>query len=249
LPSGLLALAEEDLPVPSEHLHAVGVPVPGGVLICAVAAELLTELDEATLSLHPEQPPPGIEAECARLNLLVGAYEPRPLRRARERRHALAAGTLVLCGLLAAVGLARRTAHWNAAAEAAEQAWTAAARAQSPESGSAPSEASTLLFDLRRIADRLDGVASVRPPRDAALALAALLEQWPAEVASKPQSIAVRPGEVSVSVLVVDAPAFLAALHPPDGWTMSQPMLNTSGELTRLTLMFQRPAEAVKGGV
>jgi hypothetical protein len=238
VPPGILALAEDDLPIDSGALHAVGIAVPGGVLLCAAAAEELAGLDDAVLSLRPSEVPAGIDAEMASLNLLVGPHEPRALRRARERRHLSAAMTVVACGLLVSVGLARRAAHWSAAATSAQEAWTTAALAHAP--GSEPSMA---LFDLRRLADRMDGAGSARPPPDAALALAGLLERWPAGVASKPQSIAVRASEVSVSVLVADAPAFLAAMTPPEGWTMSPPMLNTSGDQTRLTLTFQRPPQ------
>lgn len=233
LPAGLLALAEDDLPVPADTLHAVGAPVDGGVLVCAIPQDDLLAVPESVLSLRPTSAPAGVAADCSRLNLLVGRYEPRPIRRARVRRHALASGTVLVCSLLASIGLARRSWHWSEAAAADKAAWTSAAMEVAPAS-----DASIVLFDLQRRASRLDHSQEVRPPADAALVLMTLLEHWPAQVSSKPQSITIRGRDVSVTVIVQDAPAFLAALVPPQGWGMDQPMLNTSGDLTRLSLTF-----------
>jgi hypothetical protein len=241
LPPGLLALAEDDLPVPAETLHAVGTPVEGGVLVCAVTTEALAALDESVLSLHPEHAPDGVDAECADLNVLVGAFEPRPLRRARLLRHAMGAGTVLVCALLASMGLARRSSHWNAAAAADHAAWTAQAEASAPGA-----EPGTVLLDLQRRASRMDPAQAIVPPADAALVLTALLERWPAQVSSTPQAITIRGRDLTLSVLVDDAPGFLAALVAPPGWTVDQPMLNRSGELTRLSLTFHAADDAAR---
>jgi hypothetical protein len=244
LPPGLLSLAEDELPVSADELHAVGIPVDSGVLVCAVPKDHLAAIDDSVLSLRPSTTPAGVQADCTQLNLLVGDCEPRRLRRARLGRHAVGATTLLLCGLLVSTGLARRAAHWAHDAELAEKAWTTSATAQAPAAAPA-----TVVMDLQRIAGRLESAAAVEPPADAALMLASLLEHWPAQVASKPQSITVRVGTVTVSVLVADAPAFLTAIEPPEGWTMDQPMLNIAGDLTRLSLTFHSGGEHMKEGI
>jgi hypothetical protein len=232
LPPGVLGLAEDDIPEAIDNLHAVGVPTEQGVLVCAARRNELQALDDAVLSLRPAACPiQSVDAE--KFNLLVGVFEPRCIRRARIKRHAVAASALLLCGLSVTTGLSRRGSFWNEQAVRAERAWMAAATEQSPD---APS--STILLDLQRLAGTLESTAALAPPQDATAEMATLLEHWPARVTSKPQSIAIRGGVVSVSVLVEDAAAFLAAITLPNGWSMDQPMLNSAGNLTRLSLTF-----------
>jgi hypothetical protein len=234
LPAGLMPAFEEDLPVEASILHAVCVPMDGGgLLVCAVEAEALARVDASTQRLCPGSLPafvaPGL---CPRdLNLLVGRYEPRQVRRARTRKHALgAAAALAASGLIAA-GLVRRGAELEAAAAEAELATANSLAACSP--GKTLEAFARELASLRRSGE---SAASVRPAPDAALALAGLLRRWPA-VPSKPQSIAVSEAGATVSVSVEgDSTPFLKAFQPPQGWVMDEPRLNSGDALTRLTL-------------
>lgn len=239
LPAGLVSMLEDDVPLDAGDLHAVGVPLPGGrMAVCAASRAALRELPPATLSLTPEAVPPFFENDPRRFNLLVGSFQPIPIRRARLRQHALAAATVMLCGVLVAAGLSRRAARWDALATSARDATTQLAAAHSP---------SGTLHDLAAEAARLrasnEAAARVALPRDASLALAATLQAWPAQIPSRPQSIAVGPTGVTIAVAVEgDAAPFLRSFAPPAGWSLDEPRLNAADKVTRLTL-HMRPAK------
>jgi hypothetical protein len=124
LAPGLRPLLDDDVPVPGESLHAVGVPLGGGrLLVCAAERERLAGVDAGVLRLTPGDVPEfagGVDASG--LNLLVGEFEPGLLRRARTRRHLLAMAACLLCAALVSVGLLRRAAGWNTLAHDAGSA-------------------------------------------------------------------------------------------------------------------------------
>lgn len=241
LPPGLLPEFQEELPVPVEELHAVSVPTGDGrLVVCAAPRSALAELDQSLLSLTPERLPAVIAApiECSCLNLLVGEFEPRPLRRARAIRHVLAAGVVLLAALIAVLGLVRRAGHWESVAEQARAASVQALLQISPGA-----TLEKVLAELARLRPATEAAASLRPPPDAAPQLAALLNAWPAAIPSKPQSISVTPAALDVSVaLDGNAAVFLRAFKPPPGWRLDEPRLNTAETITRVTLRM-RPAE------
>jgi hypothetical protein len=236
LPPGMLAALEEDLPVPADSVHAVGAPLGRGrVLVCALARERLVGVDAGTQTLRPASLPDFIERGGSAqpdLNMLVGAFEPITMRRARVRRHGGAAAAVVLLAALASTGLLRRAGVWAATASEA-----AAARTVALAAGTRPE---TLDAEVARL-DRLrDLSAQVQPPADAAAALASLLSVWPAAVPSSPHSVAVNQAAMSISVsLDGDATPFLNAFRPPTGWTLEEPRHNRAGTLTRLTLQLK----------
>jgi hypothetical protein len=246
LPVGLLLLLQEDLPVELETLHAVGVPLAGGrVAVCAAERSELAAVPADALSLTPESLPPFLDGEGVspdRFNLLVGPFEPRPIRVARIKRHAFAAGAVLLCGLLLAVGLHRRASQWR---DLAGSASTAAEQlAITAGSTGRPVDLST---EAARLRGTREALAKPAPPPDASLSLAAVLRAWPSIAPSKPQSISVNPTAIAVSVSIEGDPgAFLRAFTPPAGWAMDEPRLNTADKVTRLALQL-RPVGGAEG--
>jgi hypothetical protein len=247
LPVGLLLLLQDDLPVELDRLHAVGVPLAGGrrLAVCAAERSELSAIAAGCLSLTPESLPPFLDGEGVapdRFNLLVGSFEPRPIRVDRIKRHSLATGVVLLCGLLLAIGLHRRASHWRdlagSAAVGAEQLATAAGPTGKPVD---------LTAEAARLRGTREALAKAAPPPDAALSLAAVLRAWPAVAPSKPQSISVNPTAVALSISIEGDPAaFLKALVPPAGWTLDEPRLNTADKVTRLSLQL-RPAGRTGG--
>jgi hypothetical protein len=235
-PAGLIVLAQDDLPVPADDLHAVALPLGDGrVLIAGARRDELSEVGRVE-SLCPAQSPPGFEAaDLGKLEFLSGPFEPVQRRRARLMRAGRRAAIALLVTMLVAVGLVRRAAAAEGIAEAARTAWAEAAQSRSPAASD-----DQALFQLRRRVLSARSAAALPEPVDATPALAAILAAWPEEVASQPQSISVAGQVASVSVVLEDAAGFLAKFHPPPGWRLDQPMLNAAGSSQRLVLTFHR---------
>ncbi len=253
-PAYLLDLAEE-VPVNIDELFAVAAPIAGGkVVVCATLRSELASLDDNVIALTPESIPDGvfasapgserIDADPATLNLLVGEFEPRAFRRARQRRHTLAAALVLLAALIATSGLLRRAAHWKGVIEESRAAFAELIASSAPNGDEHALERE---LAQRRASARASGALATPP--DAGVTLAQLLAAWPADVPSKPQSIVITPSgvrslssasvvqSVAVSVSVEGDPAdFLRAFRTPAGWTMDEPRLNTAGAITRLSL-------------
>ena len=241
LPAALLEKFGEELPVDLATVHAVGVPIGDGmVLACAVPADELANLDPGALSLTPMGVPAFVDAAdrsllAEQLNLLIGVWEPRPIRQARMRRHVFAAATVALCGLLVAVGFARRAAH-----DEASRTFAASESKRVLSSVLPGGTIETLEAELRKVELAADVRKQVGRGADAGIALGDLLKGWPKDVPSKPQAIAVTPLSATVSVAVEGDPSpFLRAIRGPDGWAMAEPRLNAADNITRLTLQFQ----------
>ncbi|MCC6676320.1 MAG: hypothetical protein IT436_04175 [Phycisphaerales bacterium] len=244
LPPGLLAELADQIPQPLDEVWAVGLPIGDGrMLVCAARRDDLNQLDAGARALVPESLPPGIDRALAdrlsSFNLLVGDFEPAPVRRDRWRRHRAWAGLVVPLAVLVSVGLIRRAAHWSDVARAAEESQSQlAADLLGP---GIPLEQVNYTLDAEL--DRLRELARARPadPNDASVRLATLLRSWPAVIPSKPQSVSVNDSGVTVSVSVDGDPApFLSAFKAPEGWALDEPRLNQAGELTRLTLHLHR---------
>jgi hypothetical protein len=239
LPVGVLPLLQEDLPVDVDTLHAVVVPLADGRLaVCAADRSELTSVPVDCLSLTPESLPPFLDGEDAspeRFNLLVGSFEPRPIRVDRIKRHAFAAAAVLVCCLLLAIGLHRRASHWR------ELAGSAVAGAGQLATTLGPTgRPEDLVAEAARVRVMREVLAKAAPPPDASVSLAALLRAWPASAPSKPQSLSVSPTAASVSVSIEGDPAaFLKAFTPPAGWAMDEPRLNTADNVTRLSLQLR----------
>jgi hypothetical protein len=239
LPALLLPMLEEAAPADTTTMHAACVPLTDGRLaVCAIDRSELESIPSETLSLTPDSLPPFVDSlgvSRDQFNLLVGEFEPRPIRAARIRRHAFAAATLLLCGVLITIGLHRRASHWNEAAKTArEHATQLAVTAFKSE------RLDDLANEAARLRETQDIFTRTKPPPDASLILAHVLNAWPANVPSKPQSISIGDAGVSISLSIEgDATAFLQAFTPPKGWTLDEPRLNTVDNITRLALQLR----------
>lgn len=238
LPAGLRPLFEDEVPHPGDELHAICIPIDGDrLLVCSARRDELASLDSCVLSLAPESLPSFAEAELelSDLNLLVGQYEPHPLRRARQRWHLASAAAMVLCALLIAFGLDRRADYHR---EVSRQASDAHAQFLAEVGPGATVE--RLRAEVAALERSTEIGRRVQLPTDASLALAELLQGWPTEIEAEPQSLAVSGQSIAMSILLEDEPGrFLEVLKVPPGWTLDQPRLNSIGTRTRLDLRFR----------
>lgn len=102
VPDGLRQAAADELPVPADDLFVVCAPArEGTVLVCAAPRAALASVDAAAVALTPAALPEFAHATCdpATLNILVGEFEPRAVRRARSRTRALIAASIALGAL------------------------------------------------------------------------------------------------------------------------------------------------------
>lgn len=247
LPPGLLTDLAEQVPVAIEELHAVYARAGEQLVVCAARRTDLEVLGPGCRSLHPAELPPGLcddPGAAARLNLLVGAFEPLVARRARTRRDVLRLATALLLIALITAGFVRRAAHWDGVAADARDA----AQRLVERHALASADPQAVGAELAKVQMAAMGAAAARPAPDAALALCTLLKAWPASVPCKPQSIGVTESGVTVSILVEGDPSeFLRAFTPPPGWTMNEPRLNNTGTLTRVAIDL-RPIETAPKG-
>lgn len=243
LPAGLWSALEDDLPVNPELVWAVGAPIDGQrLLVCAALKSDLAEIVADDGVLTPDHVPESIivghDDARVQLNLLVGSFEPVPLRNARRRRHLLTAVAALFSAALAGIGLERRAAVWDRESRDLDAAGRSVVASVSPSLGWSRDD---LAMELRQRKEAAPAVLNV--PGDAALALAALIARWPVHIPAKPQSIASSGNSASFSVLIPppgDAAMFLAALKVPEGWSLEEPRLVSLDEATRINLELRR---------
>ncbi len=233
VPEGLFPALDDELPLPVESLHAICAPAGGAaLLVCAALRADLAGLDGDVLSLSPSELPAFAAGRCepAHLNLLVGEYEPRLVRRTRTRVRALALVTVLIAAGLVSVGLSRRGEAWRLDARAhRESARQILAAVVAP--GIDPAS------EIDRLRRANQATRREKAPTDAALSLAAVLTGWPAQVSCAAHSIAVGQAGATLSLDVEGDPTpFLESLRPPAGWALDEPRLNTTESGARLSL-------------
>lgn len=261
VPAGLLTDLAEQLPIPIEEVFAVCVASVTGLVVCAALRHELEEVPPETMRVTPTEVPatlaaPGDEGvEAARFNLLVGAFEPPTQRARRVQRHLFALTLTVLVGGLLLTGLVRRTAFWEQAAEDVTERTDRLVTAALPPG--IPPQA--LPAEVARLQRASLTASKFKPPPDAALALAALLEAWPSGAPGAPQSLSVSETGITLSVLIEGqgeggydpAQAFLSAFQPPRGWVMLEPRLNSGPDFARIVVDLKpgaTPVAAPSGG-
>jgi hypothetical protein len=263
VPEGVLTLLADDLPIPLEDVHAVGLAIgPGRLLVCAARRSDLEVLPPGALSLTPESVPAFAEAlvvesgdaDVTALNLLIGEFEPAAIRRARARTHLIAAATVAIASMLAALGLARRAEILSRDAEAARQASTSLVRGWVVDP---TGDAFALQRELQRIREAHTQTQTIAVPIDVAPVLTETLLGWPTELAAEAQSIALAPSTLSLSVLLdesVEPARFLQALRPPAGWRIDEQRHanvgpgRETGAQTRLSIRL-KPSIPAAGGM
>jgi len=240
-------LLASDLPLPVDEVHAVYRRLDGKrVLACAAPTTSLQSLPRDSLSLSPTGWPEVIEAECVDLspsdfNLLVGAFEPRPVRRARATRALWASGCVLLIGALAAIGFERRASAWTldaaAARTASDEVLLAAFPDEPPASTVRPLRLKAELEQLRRTR----GPEHINDaPADSAVALSHLLASWPADRLADTQVVSVSESALSMNVRVDGDPQeLLEGLSPVPGWVREEPRVSRAGDRVLLTLSYR----------
>ncbi len=245
-------LFEPLLPVPIESVHAVYIPAgEGRMLACAASREALEELEPAALSLAPESLPNavvGVDVDPNRLNLLVGPYEPRQVRRLRAIWHFSIAAILAACAGLVAFGLHERAqVHARAAGDAQEalnalydQVLSGGGRL----AGSTQNPGLLLSTELERLRRTRTAADPNHGVDDAAPVLADLLARWPGQVLLRTESLTVTATEITLIGLVDSADKvepLRAAVAELDGWRLALPRTESTGEAdVRVTLRLTR---------
>lgn len=241
LPAGLWPLLEDDVPVNTELVWAVGTPIDNQRhLVCAALRSELTSIVAHDGVLTPDRVPELVveSIEPSLLNLLVGTFEPAPIRKARQRRRLAVAAVALVSAILLGVGLERRSGVWHQEAKDLDAAAQQVIASISPSLGWNRDD---LAMELVQKKEGLP--VELKPPGDAALAVAGLIGRWPTQIPAKPQSISASGASASVSVLVFgDAATFIAALKPPDGWMLEEPRLVSVDKATRINLELRRIA-------
>lgn len=232
-------LLEPLLPVPTESVHAVYAPAgEGRVLACAAPREALEELDPTALSLAPESLPDAVgdvEVDPARLNLLVGPYQPRQVRRLRAIWHISVAAILAAGAGLAILGLHERARVHERAATDVQEALNALYDQVLPGrlAGSMQNPALLLSTELERLRRTRTEAAPTQIAGDAALVLADLLAHWPGELMLRTESLTVAADEVTLTGLVDSAEKvepLRSALGELDAWRLALPRTESTGD-------------------
>jgi len=245
---GLGFLFESVLPVPVESVHAVYLPLgEGRVLACGMDRPLISEW-EGALVLGPAALPEFVRTpgapDAAVINLLVGEFEPRAVRRARRRVTLLACAALLACALAVGWGQSRRAAHWREISELLAQATAGVYEQVLPASTGSVPPAARLTAELRAL-DRTRGDApSSQGPREIAPTLAAMLATWPTDLPASTESLSAAAGALTLTVRLPDeasAERLERELKPPPGWRVSQP--NVQRERDGLTVRVRMEPE------
>jgi hypothetical protein len=110
-------LFENVLPVPIEQVQAVYARTSEGKFIaCGMDREQLSHHANGHVHLGPATLPNAIDApiETARLNLLVGEFEPKAITNLRIRWTWSLSAIILACAVVLTVGMHRRTASYQA---------------------------------------------------------------------------------------------------------------------------------------
>lgn len=247
-------MLEPELPLPLEDVHADFVPVTGSekrFVACALPRIVLREeTPSGALTIGPSEAPAfvreavGERFDAARINLLVGEFEPGPVRKWRRRTSLATAAGVVLAFALVIVGIERRILGANDNAEVLRaQRDVLIARALGPAPAGQPLppelrlEAELRALSLtRRQSETLSNAVA---PVDATDRLTDLLAHWPTDVPTKTESIVVSDGAVHVHGVVTaseDAQRLATATGALTGLQASFPSVQAAPEGCRFGL-------------
>jgi hypothetical protein len=200
---------ERVLPVPVESLHVVATRLrDGGAVLVGIEPERLhshlaarQDVTAATWELLPDRVPEHLAladapAALRGLNLLQDAFEPARRRRLR-RMSAIASGlALALLLVLALVGIERRVAAQDAAAEAARRSGQEQLGKALGQTGGRLPNAALLTQELRRLELAARGPAATQ--LDSAGILQRLWAAWPADIRTQVETVSLVPDRLVV---------------------------------------------------
>lgn len=231
-------LFESVLPVPVERVHAVYSPLrENRFLACGMDREQLAA-HEGALVLGPETLPEFLHASVAEpidpaaINLLLGSFEPRAIRRARRRVTLIACGAILACTLAVGWGQLRRASRWHEISDSFAQATAGVYDRVLPASTGSVPPAARLTAELRTL-DRTRTDAPAGSPREIAPTLAAMLASWPPDLPASTESLTAAGGAITLTVRLPDessAERLERELKPPPGWRVSQPTVQRERE-------------------
>jgi hypothetical protein len=211
---------------------------PHQAIVCAARMTDLKPLLSTAHSLRPQSLPPFLmgQVDPRSLNLLVGPCEPYDSRLRRRRSLTRSALVWTCLAILAGLGLHRRATTWASEAETFRSM-----HAESLTTVLATSDATSLdlEYELETLNQMVQSRREAHQPVDLSEITAHLLRHWPVgtEPAHEIQSISLNERRLTLSVMVEGDPSpLLAALKPPDGWTLNEPRLFNVGASTRLSL-------------
>ncbi|MFT3684282.1 MAG: hypothetical protein QM783_05040 [Phycisphaerales bacterium] len=217
------------------------------VRVLAVAMDrtaLTAACGAETTVVIPASAPGGLMTDApsevlGRLNLLWGDLEARPVVKARMRATLTAAAVIVAIAGLAMVGLERRTAALQTAADA-EDAATGKALTEMYRKPTREAGLTALDQELSRLTRTRGGAARPSAPTDAADALQRLLAAWPRSTPTaaggaggasaaklRTESVSATADVITLSVAVEQreqAETLSAALRGIPGWQLPQPL-------------------------
>jgi hypothetical protein len=260
----LTEMLADHIPLDVAEVHAAFVSIGEcGILACALRADELDALDAKTRTLGPTDVPEAIAANVSfesisHINLLEGVYEPNCVRDARRAVTVRAVWAMAAIFAAVGVGLHVRAAQYRTAAAvsmALAERCAVDALAASGTAGEAVREqmqsdhrlaARVAQCELVSQLERERGVlaASACPP-DAAGAMACVLAQWPKQLATRIESLAI--GEKSIRLTgtvakVDDASVLAEALNGVPGWVPEQPQVAAQADRVSIRASWSRVA-------
>jgi hypothetical protein len=256
-------LLEAELPEPLDDVHAVFRSAgPRRWLACALPrAELARDLPDTAITLVPDSIPgpfrSAIETPLAPADfqLLVGDYEPKPVRLARRHMLVATAAASALALAVVLLGFQRRiAAELDRAEQQRVERSDLIAQALGPPSAQQPLPPELRLVAelraLRQTRRQADSVASVRDVSDV---LIDLLARWPRDLPTRTDALIVSEGAVHARGSVAEsdhAQALATAMSGLAGFTESFPSVQTTSDGWRFALEWRanKSTSASPGG-
>lgn len=237
-------LLEPELPEPLEDVHAVFAPIGGTRwLACVLPRRVLaSDVLPGTLTLAPSELAPFVHEAVGEtvapgaLNLLVGEFEPTPVRAWRRRAFGLAILAAAAVLALVLVGIERRAAAARDGIDhrrAQREELIAAALGPAPAGQPLPPELrlAAALRALRQTRRQGERVVLVPDPTDALLEL---LRRWPSDLPNRTDAIVVTDASLHVRGTVADS-------------DQAQRLASATAELTGLRAAFPSIQSAPDG--
>jgi hypothetical protein len=254
-------LLEPDLPIPLDDVHAVFVRVsgiPSRVVTCAVSKEILRrDVPARSLTLGPSDAPAfvrdavGKGFDSARLNVLVGEFEPVAVRLWRQLTTFAALAFVALAFALTIVGIERRVVAARDDGEnfrSRHDSLVTSALGPPPPGNVLPPEL-RLAAELRALHQTRHQSDAVPSSVDAADRLVDLLSHWPHDVPTRTESIVVSDTAIHVRGLVSEndaAQRLVTATSALAGLRMSFPSVQAAPDGVRFGLEWHAEPGAKK---